>query len=53
MKSNNLNEYGHEEELFDRVCENALNGINSENLSDEELETHRKWVNDNWDNLNS
>lgn len=47
------NEYGHDEELFDRTCENALNGINPEALSDEEMAIHRKWVADNWNNLNT
>ena len=43
--------YGHEAELFDKVCENALNGIDPEKLSDREWAIHRKWVADNWTDL--
>lgn len=46
-----LNEFGHEKELFDRVCENALNGASIDDLSAEELEAHRKWVAENWADL--
>jgi hypothetical protein len=47
-----VNEHGHDEELFAIVCENALNGIDPEALTDDEMEKHRKWVAKNWDYLN-
>jgi hypothetical protein len=47
-----MNEYGHDEQLFERVCENALNGIDSETLTPEEMVEHRAWVAENWDSLN-
>jgi hypothetical protein len=46
------NEYGIESELFDRVCENALNSVDPDNLTDEETEAHRQWVWENWSDLN-
>jgi predicted HicB family RNase H-like nuclease len=47
------NEYGYDSETFDRVCDNALNGIDPETLTDEEVEIHRQWVADNWADLNA
>jgi hypothetical protein len=47
------NEFGYDSEKFDRVCENALNGIDPETLTEEEVEIHRKWVADHWYDLNA
>ena len=47
------NEFGFEKENFDRVAENALNGIDPASLSAEEMQAHRQWVAANWDELNS
>jgi hypothetical protein len=41
------------DENFDRVFENALNGISPDDLTDEERDTHELWVNENWDDLNN
>jgi hypothetical protein len=48
-----LNEYGIDSELFDRVCENALNSVSPDDLTEQEVDAHRKWVWDNWDDLNA
>ncbi len=44
--------YNNGDELFDRVFENALNGIRVETLSGSEILTHEEWVNEHWDDLN-
>lgn len=47
----NLNEYGHDADLFNRVALNALNGLDHDNLTPEELRDHRAWVARQWDDL--
>ena len=44
--------YNTGDESFDRVFENSLNGIDPDTLTEDEMETHERWVNDNWDDLN-
>jgi len=48
-----MNEYGYEDEKFDRVCENALNGVDPVSLTDEEMVFHRRWVAEHWEELNN
>ena len=43
----------HDDELFNRVCINAINGIDVKSLSKTDFITHQKWVEDNWDDLNA
>ena len=43
--------YGAGDEEFDRLFENSLNGIDPNDLTDEEIEIQEKWVNENWDDL--
>ena len=45
--------YGTGDANFDLVFENALNGIDPNALSSDELKLHEKWVNDNWGELNN
>jgi hypothetical protein len=40
------------DEIFDRVFENSLNGIDPTTLTAREIKTQEKWVNENWDDLN-
>ena len=40
-------------EDFERVCENALNSVSREDLTEEEWETHKKWVIENWEDINA
>ena len=43
----------HDDELFNRVCINALNGIDVKSLPKTDFLNHQKWVEDNWDDLNA
>ena len=43
--------YGTGDEEFDTVFENSLNGIDSETLTEDEIEIQENWVNNNWDDL--
>ena len=35
------------------ILENSLNGIDPETLTDEEIETQERWIEDNWEDLNA
>ena len=48
-----LRTYNTGDEEFDRVFENSLNGVDPDTLTDEEITTQEKYVNDNWDDLNA
>jgi hypothetical protein len=52
-KEKNMRTYGTGDETFDVVFLNSLNGIDPETLSEDEIATQEKWVNDNWDELNN
>ena len=38
---------------FEIVFVNALNGIDPDSLTEEEIKQHEAWVEKNWDDLNS
>ena len=48
-----LRTYGTGDEMFDSVFENSLNGIDPSTLTPAEIKKQEKYVNDNWDDLNT
>ena len=40
-------------EDFENVCENALNSVSRNDLTEEEWEQHKAWVIENWEDLNA
>jgi hypothetical protein len=47
-----MNKYKTGDQEYDRIFENSLNGINPDDLTDEEVEKQERWIEENWEELN-